>query len=362
MPAVLTDLLGRLSNPDVTYVDIFTTADEDAIKERYKILAIQVHPDKGGDTATFQLLGRLRDEAMTQLAAGLYGEPVVIATFRTKKAEHKVKTKLGEGDLASLYRTITTTATGEMTGFLKVARSPRDNDLIGAEARALKKLHAEDDQLTRHFPLLLDTFLAEGRRRANVQLFQSECVTLTGVHQAYPQMHPVHVVWIWRRLLMALGYAHSQGVLHGALTPEHILVYPEQHGVILVDWCYSSISDATTDVFSKIKAIVADRKDFYPQEILGKEHPTEATDIFMAAKVMIWLLGGDPVTRNMPFSIPQRIRAFLRGCCQPEVTMRPVNAFILLQEFDDMLKLIGSPFFPRRWVDFIMPSGHLTKG
>jgi hypothetical protein len=356
---VLTDLLGRLSSPDVTYVDIFSTADEDSIKETYKVLAVQVHPDKGGSTALFQRLSQLRDEAMTQLAAGHYGEPVVISTIRTKKAEHKVKVDLGNGDLAHLYRTLTLTEAGEQTGFLKMALSPRDNDLLGAEARALKKLHATDDQLVRHFPLLLDTFLGEGRRRGNVQGFQTECVNLVNIHDAYPGgLEPVHAVWIWRRLLMAVGYAHSQGVLHGAIVPLHILIYPEQHGVILVDWCYSSIvNDPDTEVYSKIKAVAKTYTDFYPKEVFDKEAPTEALDIFMAAKCMIWLLGGDVITRNMPFSVPQRMRAFLRGCCQPEPTMRPTNAWIVLQEFDDMLKLIGSPFYPRKWVEFTMPAG-----
>lgn len=359
MPAA-TDVLGRLSDPDVTYVDIFgIVADFDVINDRYRELAREVHPDRGGDTALFQKLAQLREEAVTQLAAGHYGQPVLIATLRTKKAEHKVKYSYGEGGLARLYGTITTTENGDMTGFLKVARSPRDNDLLGAEARALKKLHATDDQLTRHFPMLIDTFLAEGRRKANVQSFQGECVTLAQVRQVYATgLNPVHAVWVWRRLLMALGYAHSQGVLHGAITPEHILIYPQQHGVILVDWCYSSIvNDPDTEVHSPIKAIAPSRKDFYPAEVFDKATPTEALDIFMAAKSIIWLLGGDPETRNMPFSVPSRLRAFLRGCTQPEATMRPGNAWVLLQEFDDMLKRLGEPFYPRRWVEFTMPSG-----
>ena len=50
---------------------------------------------------------------------------------------------------------------------------------------------------------------------------------------------PRDAAWMWRRLLVALGFAHRAGVLHGAVLPEHVLIHPGEHGLVLVDWCYS---------------------------------------------------------------------------------------------------------------------------
>ena len=32
------------------------------------------------------------------------------------------------------------------------------------------------------------------------------------------------------------GEAHINGVIHGAVLPEHLLIHPEFHGLVLIDW------------------------------------------------------------------------------------------------------------------------------
>lgn len=62
--------------------------------------------------------------------------------------------------------------------------------------------------------------------------------SLAEVQRAHP--HGVqderHAVWIWRRLLEVLGYVHGAGWTHGDVSPEHALVHPGDHGVLLVGW------------------------------------------------------------------------------------------------------------------------------
>ena len=50
-------------------------------------------------------------------------------------------------------------------------------------------------------------------------------------------------VWMWRRILEVLGWAHRCGISHRAVLPEHILVHPRDHRVLLVGW-----SSATGDL------------------------------------------------------------------------------------------------------------------
>lgn len=62
--------------------------------------------------------------------------------------------------------------------------------------------------------------------------------SLADVQRAHPQglNDERHAVWIWRRLLEVLGYVHGAGWTHGDVSPEHALVHPGDHGVLLIGW------------------------------------------------------------------------------------------------------------------------------
>ena len=333
---------------DYTYIfgkDPGTTMAK--LSDMYRKLARIVHPDrhKGSVEATtvFQLLNKFRGDAVQALNEGRYGQPAV--TVRTKRGVHEVRRKLGDGDIASLYQTVSKTdISSSINGFLKVAKSARDNDLVAAEAKALKALHSVDDKLTRHF-----------RRRATVQTFQEDCLNLSQVRDTFAPdgLGPLHVVWVWRRLLMALGFAHDQGVVHGAVLPPHVMLLPKHHGVLLVDWCYSvpMTVSASGSKTPPVRAIVSQYRDWYPEEIIAKQSPNQATDIIMAARTTIYLAGGNPVTGVMPDQVPRRMRAFFKGCLVCKQRMRPDNAWKLLAEFDELLERLGEPYFPRKWVE-----------
>ena len=58
------------------------------------------------------------------------------------------------------------------------------------------------------------------------------------VKNAFPDgLDGRHVAWIWRRVLNIIGFAHSNGIIHGAVLPMHILIEPNTHKLLLVDWC-----------------------------------------------------------------------------------------------------------------------------
>lgn len=339
-----------------TYWEVFP--DPYALKVVYRRLAQVLHPDRyhGTErelaTAAFAQLTALHLEAEQALAANRYGQPQIV--IRTRKAVHKVESKFADGDLTALYRADTTSDAGTADSLIKVARSPKDNDLLAAEATALKRLHAEPDKLERHIPILLDTFIyQEGRRRANAIGWLDGFISLEQVRRAYPNgLDPRHGAWIWRRLLMGLGYAHDNGVLHGAVIPEHVLIEPKDHAVMLADWCYSSIDVDGRCPPIKAAAGGAKRAMWYPEEIRAKEPPTIATDLYMAAQTMNWLMRGPTAS-----TAPRPMRAFFNGCTLTKQSMRPQNAWVLLEEFDALLERMGEPFHPRRWVELAVPTG-----
>lgn len=354
----MTDLKTLIQQLDeaVTYTEIFR--DPISIKEEYRQLARLLHPDRlGGSSTAFHQLSMFKAEALQMLAEGRWGERTTLATIRTKRATHQITRKLGEDTMAVYYHAATTNNDGTVSSVLKVAKSAKDNDLMAQEARALKVLHTEhtdaegnpkDVKWRRAYPQLLDSFMhSEGRRRANVTPLYDGFYSLAAVREAFPKgLDPVHGAWIFRRLLMALGYAHEQGLVHGAVTPANVLIGPEDHAVVLIDWCYSQVIDDESKT-NFIKAVVPMYKALYAPEVFEKESPNQATDLYMAATLMSYLM---PVA-------PKAFRAFFKGTALTSQNARPQNAWGLLKEFDDLLEGIGEPFHPRRFVEFVMPAG-----
>ncbi|WP_433478204.1 hypothetical protein ACQPZP_14905 [Spirillospora sp. CA-142024] len=149
---------------------------------------------------------------------------------------------------------------------------------------------------------------------------------------------------MWRRLLVALGFAHRAGVLHGAVLPDHVLIHPEKHGLVLVDWCYSVPGCyAHADPSGRVPAMVGRYADRYPPEVPGRRPASPATDIFMATRCMTDLMGD---------KAPKAMRSFARGCTLPAQNRRPADAWRLLAEFDELLERL---YGPRRFRPFHLP-------
>jgi serine/threonine protein kinase len=212
---------------------------------------------------------------------------------------------------------------------LKMPRRPGDNDLMAAEAWALRTLWTEGEAKHRAYaPKLIESFTHEDanrvRRTANVLERLDGFVPIADIGR---RIDPRDAAWMWRRLLVALGWAHRAGVVHGAVLPSHILIHPERHGVVLIDWCYAVAPG------QRIPALVSKYRDLYAPEVTAREGASAATDIFMATQSMIRLIDRPPAA----------LRRFADGCCLARPRMRPDDAWRLLAEFDELLEDLYGP-------------------
>ncbi|GAA0510668.1 hypothetical protein Ade02nite_45970 [Paractinoplanes deccanensis] len=207
----------------------------------------------------------------------------------------------------------------------KIPRDPADNDLMEAEAAALGALAEHGDPKYRPYaPRLLETFVHEDgqrrRRRVNVLERLDGFVPLSALTRT---IDPRDAAWMWRRLLAGLGWAHRAGVVHGAVFAEHVLIHPEQHGLALVDWCYSG---------SRVSAVI--KNHHYPPEVKRDRTAGPATDIYLATRLMTCLIGP---------GLPPAMRRFADGCLYDAPRMRPQDAWSLLGELDDLLHTLYGP-------------------
>lgn len=131
-----------------------------------------------------------------------------------------------------------------------------------------------------------------------------------------------HIIWMFKRTLMILGFAHNEGIIHGAVTPDHLLFSKPDHGLIICGWVHSG------EFGGSIKVVPAKWKHYYPDEALKDKKLSTSLDIFMAAKSMLDIGGAN---------IHPRVKRFLESCLLP-VRMRPDNAWALHDEVKEMAR------------------------
>ncbi|WUH96593.1 molecular chaperone DnaJ [Spirillospora sp. NBC_00431] len=335
----LDDALARLDRVRVP-ADLFGDDEAEAAR-RYRRLARLVHPDATG--------GRTRDAFVRLNAlwrAYTRDDPTLITTRRHayRLADDPVR-----GDLADLFAA--RPESGGQGVLLKMPRDPRDSDLLEREAVALRQLPKDGDgKFLPYVPRLIETFRHRdastgAQRQVNVVAALDGFHTLTEVGRAHPGgVDPRDAAWMWRRLLVGLGFAHRAGVLHGAVLPDHVMIHPDKHGLVLVDWCYSVPGCyAHVDASGRVPAMVDRFAGWYPPEVPGRQAASAATDIYMATRCMTDLMGD---------KAPKAMRSFARGCLLPARNRRPSDAWRLLAELDELLERL---YGRRRFRPFHLP-------
>lgn len=343
------DLFGELPDGD----------GHEAIHDCYRRFAKVVHPDgceaEEQQTAhdAFVRLHELYQEAERRLTQGEYGKKprVVLAG----KAEYELGDIAYVGDIADVY-TGSSLKKGKPV-LVKVTRQSADNDLLTNEAHVLAHLGKKAKKFTylKYLPTLLETMNirdeAGNIRQANIFAAPEGYYTLEEVHQAYPQgVDPRDLAWMLNRILEITGFAHAQGVIHGAINPKHCLIHPESHALLLVDWCFSGMADSG---LAKVLAIVPQYEGWYPPEVKKGKPATPGTDTYMAARLGIYLLGGDAEKGEAPKSAPPRLMQFLKGCLIDNPAYRPGDVW---QLHDDLAEVLRALFGPKKFHPFAMPN------
>lgn len=261
-------------------------------------------------------------------------------TITSNRTSYKINgTPFKEGDISDIYLTT------DRQYLLKVSKAEKFNSLINESGRIIKQIQPDRDKqpiLYQLFPNIRDSFLIEPKRSCQVFDYDDALFTLEDIHSKYSQLDPRSFAWIFKRLLLSLGWAHVSGFIHGAVLPQHFLAQRDTHGGHLVGWIHS------VEGGKHIEYICSKCQDFYPKEVVDKQAASNETDIYMAGKCAIYLLGGDVKTNVLPRTVPDRIRTFLSALLLPKAKYRPNDAKELHDQFGDILRIeYGQPKFVR---------------
>lgn len=341
---------------------------QEGLKSAFRKLAKLSHEDKHPNDKelareTFIGLREWFEMAESQIEDGRYNNNGTKRKTKETKitvrgVTYSLKERAYAGDISDIYECLYAAEDKkEKEGLFKIVRDPEDNDLAQNEARVLKHLY--ENKTGRGFldylPLLKASFSLKdgtGTRQANVFELKSGFYSLEEVMEQYPKgLDPRDMAWMFKRLLVVLGWAHENSVVHGAVLPSHVLIHRENHGGMLIDWSYAVINPSTSK--ERIKAISRDYKDMYAPEILNKESPGASTDIYMAGLCMVKLLGGDVLKKTLPKETPEEMKRFFGKCINKNPHKRPDSAWDLHKEFDDILHGL---YGPRKFRDLHMPN------
>jgi hypothetical protein len=300
------------------------------IKKSYHALAKTIHPDlyPAADDkilahmAFVQLIEWLR-QAEEKVKFGVYGcvnRPAQVI-LQTKRRDYCIEDKPIEDEIFNSYPCRFDEDGQSHQAMIKVVRDPHHNNLSQNEISVLNTLQRSPQaaKFSAYVPNLLDAFVYEdegGEHQATVFEHTPGWYSLEDVRRAYPNgIDPRDMAWMFRRLLVALGFAHRSGIIHNAVSPQNVHILPDQHGLMLTTWCHA-ICDP---VDAKANAACF------------------GSDIGMSVKCMLFLSGGDPKNGLYPNSMPHPLRAFFKGSLLPG-KRAPQDAWALKEEFDELIE------------------------
>lgn len=259
-------------------------------------------------------------------------------TIKTERGEYEAIAVLAHGDLATIYDGRRRSDGARVA--IKIAGDSQDNDLIQAEVSALNLLRSAPSPQLKHLPVVLDQLHTRDGRQGTV-LEYLDGFDLLKVRERLPGGLPArHLIWLMRRCLSVLGWAHSRGVLHGNLDPAHILCRAADHNVWVIDWCYAIVNPARTG-----QGFRCLNEEYSPPEVAARKPPLPAADLYSLGKCMFYVLGGDPRQRTLPSSepVPEPLQRFLQFCVLDSPLARAQDAWEAYRYLDRLREELWGP-------------------
>lgn len=203
--------------------------------------------------------------------------------------------------------------------------------ILKEKACVKQNIHAtkEDAGLLRHeakilwnlsdyhsIPSVKDFFEID-RKNAAIVLSYIDGKTLEEIVESKGPLHPEDACWITERVLGALYYTHSYGVIHGDVKPQNIFVEPRKRDVKLIDFGLASYKPGSG---TRPKGYTP--RYAAPESVLGNP-PIPETDLYGAGLVLLRALGGDIAKKSFRSDTPQEIADFCSKLIRYDPTERP---------------------------------------
>lgn len=179
------------------------------------------------------------------------------ADLRVAGVPYTIEARIGGGARADVYSAVRARPPSERV-IVKLSRTePLDDELA-----VLLALHESRAAGFAHFvtrlPQIVSHGLCEptGRRAIVYRRLSGFTHTLAALRAQQPALDPRHAAWIVRRLYELLSWVHASGFAHGAVSEDHIVLNPRDHGAMLISWSHGQLDDGEQDVAAVARAVL----------------------------------------------------------------------------------------------------------
>jgi serine/threonine protein kinase len=223
---------------------------------------------------------------------------------------YQVVRQIGEGGFAYTYEARHVLLDEKACLKQCINISVDDAALLRNEAKLLWNVH--------HYalPAMRDYFITPDGSHVMAMSF-IEGKTLEAAVKKHTAIHPEDVCWMSQRLLNALHYLHSLGIVHGDVKPPNVIVQPQMHNAVLVDYGLASIRPKATT------KPVGFTQLFAAPEILQGKPPLPESDLYSLGLTMLYAMGGDIVARVHAPSVPAQLQGFCNDLLRQDPLARP---------------------------------------
>lgn len=350
------------------------------VRKIYLRLQHFVHPDfySRGDSvwervnAASSHLNTKWDEAKKRIEQGIYGtnktvevednKPVVV---QSRLYTYTLLKRVHVGDTCGIFEGTAQDKKGNLLhAVLKVPHSKDDNDLMDREAKNLSRIKENVNRLRTNpdgekqaenalmvLPRLLESVRLRDGKVVNTFIkipgYETGWFTLEEIRNRYPDGVSTRIMtFIWNRVFEGLILAHEARVVHGAISPHHIVIHAKKHLGNIIDWsssCFTGEKPPYSD--DKINRF----RDTY---LAAGQSPVQSSDVYSSALSMLYILGylgeGGELKE---VDIEPELFGFMNRCLQPNRRMRFPTTAEAYREFREVQKRV---FGPRQFVELAM--------
>tara|TARA_Y100000310_G_scaffold265423_1_gene276457 strand:- start:205 stop:1002 length:798 start_codon:yes stop_codon:yes gene_type:complete len=249
---------------------------------------------------------------------------------------YKIKKQIGEGGFGRVYEAEHKILKEKACIKQNIRGDPEEAALLMYEAKLLWNLDEYHS-----IPAVKDFFQLD-EDSAVIIMKHIEGKTLEELVESKGALHPEDASWIGERLLGALYYAHSHGVIHTDVKPENVFVEPKKRDIKLIDFGMASFKPT-----SKTRPIGYSPKYAAPELVRGQP-PIPETDLYGAGIVMLRALGGDVAKKSFRSDTPEEIVEFCNKLLLYDPRERPNwHSENLIESLSDIRQKV----FGRRHLD-----------
>ncbi len=332
--------IARFSQPEELFGDLGSTTSRqlDQLEVSFRSLMQLYHPDfytrQPSElyyvTEIAKYINGFHLQAISKIKVGSYGCDYQ-GMIQTSRHDYFVTDLLVEGSLADIYRAFyqdsSDSAQPRRDVIIKIIADPARNSLVERETAFY--------QTIAHFcfPSYIESFRTLQGKKGIVLSFipgSYDLIELLRIYQKQvqaPGLPQEHLFWILDRFLSALGFMHQQGILHGNIQPDNLMIQPENHNGLLIDFLHCRIHSSPEDVFDVLNPAYC-----APEVLTRRFKPHPVSDIYALGICMIELLGGRNGRLEESIDLHPSLKSLLQKMVMPDPAKRADDAWALAAE------------------------------